>query len=83
MSATITLRLEDAVKSKLEQLAEATHRSKSFLAAEAIKAYVDTNDWQISEIQDAIREADAGDFATEAEVQAVFNRWKSRETAVR
>ncbi len=83
MSATITLRLDDAVKSKLEQLAEATHRSKSFLAAEAIKAYVDSNDWQIREIQDAIREADAGDFATEVEVQAVFDRWKSRETAVR
>ena len=36
MSATMTIRLDDDVKDKLEQLAEATHRSRSYLAAEAI-----------------------------------------------
>ena len=78
MSATVTLRLDDAVKDKLEKLAESTHRSRSFLAAEAIKAYVDSNEWQINEIHIAIQEADAGDFASEAEVKAVFGKWRAK-----
>ncbi len=77
MSSTLTLRLENGVKDKLEKLAESTHRSRSFLAAEAIKAYVESNEWQISEIQQALAEADAGDFATEAEVNNVLNKWKA------
>ena len=56
-------------------MADATHRSRSFLAAEAIKAYVDSNEWQINEIQAAIAEADAGDFASDAEVQGVIDKW--------
>ena len=78
MSATVTLRLDDVVKDKLEKLAESTHRSRSFLAAEAIKAYVDSNEWQINEIHIAIQEADAGDFASEAEVKAVFGKWRAK-----
>lgn len=78
MSATLTLRLDDAVKNKLEKLAESTHRSRSFLAAEAIKAYVDSNEWQIAEIHQALQEADAGDFASDAEVAAMFGKWKTK-----
>ena len=79
MSATVTLRLDDAVKDKLEKLAESTHRSRSFLAAEAIKAYVENNEWQIAEIHQAINEADAGDFASQDEVDAVVNKWRANK----
>ena len=58
MSSTMTIRLEDSVKNRLDQLASVTQRSKSFLAAEAIAAYVDTNEWQLSEIQAALTEAE-------------------------
>lgn len=76
MSGTVTLRLDDEVKIKLEKLAESTHRSRSFLAAEAIKAYVDSNEWQINDIHQALQEADAGDFASQEEVNAVVNKWR-------
>lgn len=75
MGATVTIRLDDVVKVNLEKLAESTHRSRSFLAAEAIKAYVDSNEWQITEIYQAIQEVDAGDFASDAEVKAVLDKW--------
>ena len=78
MSTTVTLRLDDVVKDKLEKLAKSTHRSRSFLAAEAIKAYVDSNEWQISEIHAAIQEADAVDFASDADVKAVFEKLKTK-----
>jgi predicted transcriptional regulator len=78
MSTTVTLRLDDVVKDKLEKLAESTHRSRSFLAAEAIKAYVESNEWQIAEIHQAIHEADAGEFASDAEVKSVLGKWKAQ-----
>jgi RHH-type rel operon transcriptional repressor/antitoxin RelB len=52
-----------------------TQHSKSFLASEAIREVVETNEWQIGEIQAAIGEADAGDFASEHDAQAFAKKW--------
>lgn len=76
MSTTMTVRLEDDIKDRLDVLAEATQRSKSFLAAEAIRSYVENNEWQIGEIQAALNEADADDFASDKDVAAVARKWK-------
>jgi RHH-type rel operon transcriptional repressor/antitoxin RelB len=76
MSTTMTLRLEDDVKARLDKLADATQRSKSFLAAEAIREFVENNEWQIREIKSAVKEANAGDFASDAEVAALAKKWK-------
>ncbi len=75
-STTISIRLEATVKARLDHLADATHRSKSFLAAEAIRAFVELNEWQIREIQAAVHEADAGDFAKSSEVNKVLGKWR-------
>ncbi|CAG1017792.1 hypothetical protein BURC_02487 [Burkholderiaceae bacterium] len=76
MSTTMTIRIEDDVKDRLDVLAEATQRSKSFLAAEAIREYVELNEWQIHETRAALAEADAGDFASDKEVRALAKKWK-------
>lgn len=75
MTTTMTIRLEDQIKDRLDVLAEATQRSKSFLAAEAIRVYVESNEWQIGEIQAALLEADAGDFASDGEVADLARKW--------
>ena len=75
MSATMTIRLEPALKQRLDHLAEATQRSKSFLAAQAIREFVDLNEWQIQEIRSAITEADRGDFASDDLVEDVLSKW--------
>ena len=77
MSTTMTIRLEDDVKERLDALAGSTRRSKSFLAAEAIRTYVEANEWQIGEIQTALSESDAGDFATDRQVAALARKWKA------
>jgi RHH-type rel operon transcriptional repressor/antitoxin RelB len=76
MSTTMTVRLEDDIKDRLDVLAEATHRSKSFLAAEAIREFVELNEWQIQETRAALAEAKAGDFASDKDVQALAKKWK-------
>ena len=76
MSSTVlTLRLDDELKKRLDKLAHSTRRSKSFLAAEAIREYVSINEWQIEEINQAIKEAERGEFATDHEVQKVMSKW--------
>ncbi|HLS55299.1 MAG TPA: CopG family ribbon-helix-helix protein [Zeimonas sp.] len=75
MTTTMTIRLEPEIKERLDLLAAATQRSKSFLAAEAIRQYVELNEWQVAETRAALAEADAGDFATDEEVEAVTSRW--------
>ena len=75
MSSTMTIRLEDGIKNRLDQLANVTQRSKSFLAAEAIAAYVDTNEWQLGEIQAALIEAEARDYATDQDMADLALKW--------
>ncbi len=73
---TMTIRLPAKIKSRLAQLAKVTERSKSWLAADAIRTYLELQEWQIREIKAGVKEADAGDFASEAEVNAVFSKWR-------
>jgi len=77
MSTTMTIRLEDGIKNRLDQLANLTQRSKSFLAAEAIAAYVDTNEWQLAEIQAALTEAEARDYATDQDMADLALKWRA------
>ena len=42
----------------------------------------DINHWQIDEINTAVQEADAGDFATEQELQAIIEKWRASLGAV-
>jgi predicted transcriptional regulator len=70
-TAVLTLRVPIDVKQQLDKLADATHRSKSWLAGEAIQRYLDLEAWQIGEISQALSEADAGDFATDEEMAAM------------
>ena len=55
MSVAMTIRLDDDVNHRLDGLATTTRRSKSFLAAEAIRAYVDSNEWQVAEVRAALK----------------------------
>jgi len=74
-SITITLRLDVNLKRRLEKLARSTRRTRSFLAAEAIRDYVRLNEWQVGEIEKAIQEADRGEFASDQAVKRVFKKW--------
>jgi len=79
MSTTMTIRIDEHTKNQLGKLAESSKRSKSFLAAEAIKTYIEVNEWQMQEIEAALIEADAGQFASDTEVQAVIEKWAPNE----
>ncbi len=71
MDAMLSFRVPPEIKEQLEKLAEVTGRCKTYLAVEALQVYLDEQAWQIADIRQAIKEADAGDFATTKEVAAL------------
>jgi RHH-type rel operon transcriptional repressor/antitoxin RelB len=75
MSDVLTIRVDRRTRTRLEKLARTLDRSRSTLAAEAIRAFVDLHEWQAQEIRAALKEADAGDFATDAEVRKLQDKW--------
>jgi RHH-type transcriptional regulator, rel operon repressor / antitoxin RelB len=82
MPATLTekplnVRLPIEVASQLERLTKATGRTKSFLTVEALRDYLEVQEWQIKDVQEAISEADRGEFAPEDEVKAIFAKYGS------
>ncbi len=75
VTSTLTISLDDDVKNRLDLLAQSTQRSQSLLAAEAVRAYVENDAWQVGEIRAALDEADAGQFATDADVEVLKTKW--------
>ncbi|MGH9416905.1 MAG: CopG family ribbon-helix-helix protein [Terriglobales bacterium] len=81
--AVITLRLDAETRQQLDRLSKAQRRSRPSVAAEAIREYVAVNAWQIEEIRKGIAEADRGEFASEAEVARVMDKWTGRKRSRR
>jgi predicted transcriptional regulator len=49
-TATLTIRVEEEVKERIEKIARAASKSSSYLSGEAIKTFLDHNEWQIKAI---------------------------------
>ena len=73
----LNVRLPIELAAQLDALTKATGRTKSFLAVEALEAYIEQQIWQIAEIKAGIEEADRGEFATDAEMTAIFAKYAS------
>jgi RHH-type rel operon transcriptional repressor/antitoxin RelB len=76
-SEVLTVRLDHDSKEALSELAESMDRSKSYLAAEAVREFIEVRRWQIAEIRAGIQEADQGKFADPKKVDAFFKKWKA------
>ena len=75
MTTTLSIRINTDTKKQLEVLAKRARRSKSFLAAEAIAAYVEAESWQLDEIQAGLKELDEGRAVPHKEVSTWLRSW--------
>jgi predicted transcriptional regulator len=78
MAAAFTVRLDEATLAKLDQLAEKTERSRSWLVSQAVHDYVALNAWQVEKIEAGIAAADRGDFASPEEVARLRTKFSRR-----
>jgi RHH-type transcriptional regulator, rel operon repressor / antitoxin RelB len=75
MTTTLSVRLDTNTKKRLEALAKRARRSKSFLAAEAIAAFVEAESWQLDEIQTGLKELDEGRGVPHKDVSNWLRSW--------
>ncbi len=75
MKEIITIRVDPKTKEKLEEMARAMDRTKSYIAAEAIKDYIQLNEWQIQAIQEGINQADKGEMVSHDEIR---KKWEKK-----
>ncbi len=73
---TIGVRIASETKAVLDAIAAQANRDLSVVIGEALDAYLELHAWQVEHIKEGMRQADAGEFASEAEVREAFARWR-------
>lgn len=73
-TSTITVRVAAETAERLKRLADATKRSRSFIAAEAIEEYLTIQEWHVEAIQQGLDAADRNDGADLEQVRATWER---------
>ncbi|WP_211258979.1 CopG family ribbon-helix-helix protein [Desulfomicrobium orale] len=75
MQTSMSMRLPKELATQLGELAEATGRTKSYLAVQALQEFISREAWQVAEIKKALKEADAEQFVPDVEMQAFWDKW--------
>lgn len=80
MSTTLTIRIDEKTKQRLERLAAAMARTKSYLVSTAINEFIEANEWQIREIEKAVTKADQPDakFIDHEDVAEWLDSWGTK-----
>ena len=73
--AQVSMRLPTELKDRVQSYAQLTGRSKSYVAIEALTEYLDWRLPQMRDLEAAVTAADRDEFASNAEVSAVFERY--------
>lgn len=60
---------------QFDSLAEQQDRSRNYLVNQAINQFLESHVWQDQRVRAGIQAADQGQFATESEVEQIFNRY--------
>ena len=78
---TLSVRIPPEMREQLEELSDATGRTKSFLAAEAIEGYLAVQAWQVKAIKAAVKKANSKDakLIDHNKVTDWVNSWGSED----
>ncbi len=71
-TTTLALRVPESLKAELGALAKATGRNRNTLAQEAIRRFIDQQRWQIARIEEGLRQAKAGIFVADEEMDELW-----------
>lgn len=71
----ISVRVPKETAEKLSTLAQATDRSKSYLAAQAIEEYLLAQEWQIKAVQEGLQDVAAGRTVSHDKVKEWLQSW--------
>jgi RHH-type rel operon transcriptional repressor/antitoxin RelB len=78
-AAPLSIRVPEELSVRLDALAKATDRSKSFLAVQAIEEFVTVQEWQVAAIKEGIAEADAGKIVSHEKAVEELSKWGNKQ----
>jgi RHH-type rel operon transcriptional repressor/antitoxin RelB len=79
-TTTVTVRVPAALKNRLDKLADATARSRSWLASHALEVYVQDQEWQLATIRKGMKDVQAGRTVSHEKTARWLRSWgKKRE----
>ena len=80
-AVTLSVRIPPEMRDQLDELSDATGRTKSFLAAEAIESYLAVQAWQVNAIKKAVKKANSKEakFVDHSKVTDWVNSWGSKD----
>ncbi|MCF6248324.1 MAG: ribbon-helix-helix domain-containing protein [Desulfobacula sp.] len=70
-----TVRIDENMIERLDSLAKNQDRPRSYLINQALKRYVEYEEWFVQEVKDGLKEVEQGEIATDSEVKAMFQKW--------
>lgn len=68
----ISVRMSEKDRKALDRIAKAQNRDRSYIINEAVRNYLELQEWQIAKIKQGLKEADAGEFVSDEEARALF-----------
>ena len=74
MKAT-TVRINDDMLGRIDCLANALSRSRSWVINQAIERFIGHEEWFVQEVKEGLKEIEQGKIATNEEVTARFRKW--------
>jgi predicted transcriptional regulator len=72
----VSVRIASDKRAALEAIAAQSGRDLGVVIEDALSAYLELHAWQVAHIEEGLRQADAGELASEAEVAEAFARWR-------
>jgi predicted transcriptional regulator len=72
---TFTVRVPADLRKRLDKLAKAVDRSRSWLTADVLRIYVAEQQWQLAEIEEGLRDAEAGRVVPHEKVEPWLRSW--------
>jgi len=70
-----TVRTDSKKVKQLDRLAKLEDRSRNYLVNQAIDLLLEMQAWQAERTKDGIKAADAGQFASDVEMDQIFNKY--------
>jgi predicted transcriptional regulator len=74
----MTVRVDPRTRQALDGIAAALDRDRTYVVNQALESYIGVHQWHIDHIQQGLREAKAGKFASESQVNRVIARLRKK-----
>jgi len=70
-----TVRIDENMLGRLDNLAKNKDRPRSYLINQALKQFIEYEEWFVQEVKDGLKEIERGEIATDNEIKAAFRKW--------